>query len=710
MLMSSYDQLLVIVSFIVAFLASYTALDMAGRVATSTGKVALVWLFGGGFAMGVGIWSMHFIGMLAMSLPMVMSYSASLTVLSMVIAVAASIFALWIVCYGELPWYRLCGGAIVMGSGVVAMHYTGMAALMVNPGIVWDWRWIWLSVAIALGASGAALWLAFHLRRGTGRLALMRSGAALIMGIAIAGMHYTGMAAASFPASSHATHLGVNSSWLAILVVVVTLAILGITLLVSMLDARLQARTSVLASSLAEANRELAQLALHDNLTRLPNRILLEDRLDQAINKASRENSKFALMFMDLDGFKAVNDAFGHHIGDSLLIAVTERMKEIVQGHHTLARLGGDEFVLLIEIEDPNDAATVADALVKAVERPFDISRYELVVSLSIGIAVFPGDGIDERELMFNADAAMYHTKNNGRNGHSFFQPSMNTIAQNQLQLINDLWLAKDNNELRLFYQPKFCAPRGPIIGFEALLRWQHPRRGLLAPDVFLPLAEKTGLIVTMGNWVIDEACRQLREWHLQGNTDWSVAVNLSALQFEQAGLVETVVNALETHRIPPELLTLEVTETTAMRNPDESVRILTELTELGVKASIDDFGTGYSSLLYLKRLPASELKIDRAFVNELQAQTEDATIVTAIVALAQTLNLKVVAEGVETAEQQQFLTGLGCNTLQGYLLGRPVPPDQVPDLKHFVESEGVEAPVANAPKLTVVAPLSDAV
>lgn len=710
MLMSSYDQLLVIVSFIVAFLASYTALDMAGRVATSTGKVALVWLFGGGFAMGVGIWSMHFIGMLAMSLPMVMSYSASLTVLSMVIAVAASIFALWIVCYGELPWYRLCGGAIVMGSGVVAMHYTGMAALMVNPGIVWDWRWIWLSVAIALGASGAALWLAFHLRRGTGRLVLMRSGAALIMGIAIAGMHYTGMAAASFPASSHATHLGVNSSWLAILVVVVTLAILGITLLVSMLDARLQARTSVLASSLAEANRELAQLALHDNLTRLPNRILLEDRLDQAINKATRENSKFALMFMDLDGFKAVNDAFGHHIGDSLLIAVTERMKEIVQGHHTLARLGGDEFVLLIEIEDPNDAATVADALVKAVERPFDISRYELVVSLSIGIAVFPGDGIDERELMFNADAAMYHTKNNGRNGHSFFQPSMNTIAQNQLQLINDLWLAKDNNELRLFYQPKFCAPRGPIIGFEALLRWQHPRRGLLAPDVFLPLAEKTGLIVTMGNWVIDEACRQLREWHLQGNTDWSVAVNLSALQFEQAGLVETVVNALKTHRIPPELLTLEVTETTAMRDPDESVRILTELTELGVKASIDDFGTGYSSLLYLKRLPASELKIDRAFVNELQAQTEDATIVTAIVALAQTLNLKVVAEGVETAEQQQFLTGLGCNTLQGYLLGRPVPPDQVPDLKHFVESEGVEAPVANAPKLTVVAPLSDAV
>lgn len=698
MLMSSYNQLLVIISFIVAFLASYTALDMAGRVATASGKAARLWLFGGGFAMGIGIWSMHFIGMLAMNLPMVMSYDATLTAVSMVIAVAASIFALWTVCYGELPWYRLSVGAVIMGSGVVAMHYTGMAALMVQPGIVWHWGWVALSVLIALVASGAALWLAFHLRQGTGRLTLMRGGASLIMGIAIAGMHYTGMAAASFPMDSHATHMGVNSNWLAVLVVVVTLSILGITLLISMLDARLQARTSLLATSLAEANRELAQLALHDNLTRLPNRILLEDRLDQAINKATRENSKFALMFMDLDGFKGVNDAFGHHIGDSLLIAVTERMKSLLLGHHTLARLGGDEFVLLMEIEEPNDAAVVAGALVKSIEQPFDISRYELQVSLSIGVAVFPGDGADERELMFNADAAMYYTKNKGRNGFSFFQPSMNIIAQNQRQLINDLWMAQDNDELRLFYQPKFRAPDGPVVGFEALLRWQHPQRGLLTPDIFLPLAEKTGLIISIGNWVINEACRQLRVWHLQGNTRWSVAVNLSALQFEQPGLVETVIKALSTHQIPAELLTLEVTETTAMRDPDESIRILTQLTELGVKASIDDFGTGYSSLLYLKRLPASELKIDRAFVKELQEQTEDATIVSAIVALAQTLNLKVVAEGVETPEQQQFLTSLGCNTLQGYLLGRPLAADKVPELADFFTGDKPDEVAENTP------------
>ena len=688
MLVTSYDAMMVIISVIVAMLASFTALDMAGRVATSSGKAALVWLIGGGFAMGVGIWAMHFIGMLSMTLPMVMSYDASLTAISMLIAIVASIFALWLVCYGELPVLRLCGGALVLGSGVVAMHYTGMAALMFAPGIIWDWRWIALSVVIALVASGAALWLAFHLRTGNGRLTLMRIGASVLMGCAIAGMHYTGMAAASFPSHSHATHMGVNGNWLALLVTVVTIAILGITLLVSMLDARLQARTSLLARSLAEANRELAQLALHDNLTRLPNRILLEDRLEQAISKASREDSQFALMFMDLDGFKAVNDAFGHHVGDNLLIAVSERMAQEVKGHFTLARMGGDEFVLLTEIEHPNDAATIADGLVKAIDRPFEVSRYELVVSLSIGIAVFPGDGADERELMFNADAAMYHTKNNGRNGYNFFQPSMNIQVQSQLQLNNDLWQALEHNELCLFYQPKYCAPCGPILGFEALLRWQHPVRGLLSPDVFLPIAEKTGMIVNIGSWVINEACRQLRQWHDDGHPSWTVAVNLSAVQFEQNNLVETVTAALNRHGIPPDQLTLEVTETTAMRDPDESVRILTELTTLGVKASIDDFGTGYSSLLYLKRLPASELKIDRAFVNELESKPEDATILSAIVALAQSLNLKVVAEGVETAEQQAFLTSLGCNTLQGYLLGKPLPPDRINELPDYIGEE----------------------
>ncbi|MDR9889735.1 EAL domain-containing protein [Pseudenterobacter timonensis] len=678
MLVSQYNQILVVTSFVVAILAAYTALNMATRVAKSEGLAARLWLAGGGIAMGIGVWAMHFIGMLAMDLSMSMSYHTGLTLFSMLVAIVSSLFALWLVSREQLRLRRLLPGAFVMGTGIIAMHYTGMAALEVSAGIVWDKTWVAISVAIALLASLIALWLTFRLRHEAAQDALLRLGAALTMGIAIAGMHYAGMKAAQFPATMIMHHHGIDGGWLAILVSVVALSILGITLLVSMLDARLQARTSLLASSLAEANRELAQLALHDTLTRLPNRILLEDRLDQAISKADREGSHFALMFMDLDGFKAVNDAYGHDVGDKLLIAVTERLHPPLKGQFTLARIGGDEFVLLAETDGPDDAASLASALVRAIDTPFAIDPYELVVTVSIGIALYPHDGKTDRELMFNADAAMYHTKHVGRNGYHFFQPSMNTLAQAHLQLMNDLWLALDRHEFRLVYQPKFHAPAGPILGFEALLRWEHPQQGLLSPDLFLPLAEKTGLIVPLGNWVINEACRQLREWHLQGHTEWSMAVNLSTLQFEQPALVGTVLDCLARHQLPPESLILEVTETTAMSNPDESVRVLTELTNAGVKASIDDFGTGYSSLLYLKRLPACELKIDRAFVKELSGESEDATIVSAIVALAKTLNLKVVAEGVETTAQQAFLTQLGCNTLQGYLLGKPVTPQAV--------------------------------
>lgn len=678
MQVNHYDPLLVAISFIIAILAAWTALDMASRVSKSEGRAARLWLSGGGFALGIGIWAMHFIGMLAMEQAMQTRYDALLTSLSLLIAIASSLFALWLVSVDQLRLRRLLPGALVMGTGIVAMHYTGMAAMAVDPPIIWDYRWVALSVAIALLASFAALWLSFRLRHDASQVALMRFGAAVLMGIAIAGMHYTGMVAAHLPQQQGGHLHGVNGQWLAILVSVVTLFILGITLLISMLDARLQARTSLLASSLAEANKELAQLALQDTLTRLPNRVLFEDRLDQAINKAHREGSAFALMFMDLDGFKAVNDAFGHDTGDQLLIAVTERLQQPLSGQYTLARIGGDEFVLLAEISVPGDAATLASALVHAIDSPFSLEPYELNVTLSVGIALYPVDGQNERELMFNADAAMYHTKHSGRNGYHFFQPSMNTLAQQQLQLMNDLWLAVERNELCLHYQPKFQAPAGPVMGFEALLRWQHPKKGLLSPDLFLPLAEKTGIIIPMGNWVINEACRQLSIWRAEGFSDWTIAVNLSALQFEQAGLIDTVMGALRRYHIPPEMLILEVTETTAMHNPEQSVAVLTRLSELGVKASIDDFGTGYSSLLYLKRLPACELKIDRAFVRELSGEGEDATIVSAIVALARTLNLKVVAEGVETPAQQTFLTQLGCNTLQGYLLGKPMSAEHV--------------------------------
>ncbi|CAJ0727861.1 MULTISPECIES: putative bifunctional diguanylate cyclase/phosphodiesterase [Ralstonia] len=677
MLASSYNPLLVLLSLFVAILASYTALDMAGRVVTAQGqgRAALWWLIGGASAMGLGIWSMHFVGMLALNLPIPVGYDVDITLTSLAIGIGASIFALWLVSRRELPWPRLAGGAVLMGAGVAGMHYTGMVALRMNPGIQYDPARFVLSIVIAVLASGVALWMAFRLRQQSRRVRALRAGSAVVMGVAIVGMHYVGMAAAAFPYGSvcGAAHTGASAEWLALVIIIVTLAVLAIALIISVLDLRMEARTALLANSLAAANKELAYLALHDNLTKLSNRVLLEDRLTQAIRTADREKRRFAVMFMDLDGFKAVNDVYGHHVGDLLLIDVAQRIGARVRQQDTVARVGGDEFVVLAYVDDPEDAGTLADALLEVVREPFMAGGHELRVSTSIGIAVYPGDGGNQHDLLTNADAAMYHAKGLGRNAYSFFEPSMNADVHQQLQLVQDLRRAVERHELVLHYQPKFNAPNGPIMGVEALVRWQHPQRGLVPADEFIPLAEKTGLIVPLGAWVLDEACRQMAQWQREGHSGWSVAVNLSALQFGHAALIDTVRETLARHALDPRSLMLEITESTAMRDVDASLQILQQLDAMGVRISIDDFGTGYSSLLYLKRLPASELKIDRGFVRDLAHDTEDAAIVSAIVALGQTLNLRIVAEGVETAEQQAFLTRLGCHSLQGYLLGRPM-------------------------------------
>jgi len=679
MLTASYDSALVVVSLLVAILASYTALDMAERINSTQEFGGRSWLVGGAVAMGIGIWSMHFIGMLAFRLPIVLGYDIWITLLSLLVAIIVSGFALWTVSRPELPLRRLIKSALLMGGGIALMHYIGMAAMLMNPAIQYDPLIFLASIMIAVVAAGAALWIAFHLRRNTPHVRLARASAAVVMGIAIVGMHYTGMEAARFPLGSicAAAREGVSPGWLAIVIVIATLSVLTIALLTSILDARLESRTAKLAVSLAEANEELTQQVLHDHLTKLPNRTLLEDRLNQAIHQASREHGHFALMFIDLDGFKAINDSLGHHIGDLLLIDVANRIRSIMRAHDTVARLGGDEFVLLVDLKERDDAVTIADKLVTIINEPFHIQRHDLSVSASVGIAIYPEDGSTRHDLVINADAAMYHTKRSGRNGYHFFEASMNANAHNQLQLLQDLRQALERKEFVLYYQPKFNPPNGPVLGAEALLRWQHPTRGMVGPDEFIGLAEKSGLIVPIGAWVLNEACRQMREWRDLGHLDWKVAVNLSALQFAHHDLIELVQSTLARYDLPARCLTLEVTESTAMHDAEASMLTLQKIADLGVDISIDDFGTGYSSLLYLKRLPANELKIDRGFVRDLGIGTDDAAIVSSIVALGRTLNLRIVAEGVETAMQQDFLTELGCDALQGYLMGRPMPADQ---------------------------------
>jgi diguanylate cyclase (GGDEF)-like protein len=679
MLIGSYSPTLVIISLCVAILASYTALDLSGRIATAKGRAVHLWTAGGAIAMGVGVWSMHFIGMLAFNLPVDLGYDITITLLSLLIGVLSSGFALWLVSQPQLPAWQLAFGALVMGAGISAMHYTGMAAMRMQPGIDYDPALFGASLMIAVGASGAALWIAFRLRQHAPYVRLIRGGAAVIMGIAIVGMHYTGMAAARFADGSFcgAAVNGLNGKGLDNLVLITTLAVLSIALLTSILDARLEARTASLAQSLTEANRELTQLALHDTLTGLPNRTLLADRIDQAMSRVQEEGGCFALMFIDLDGFKPVNDAFGHHMGDLLLREVALRLREDLRSQDTLARIGGDEFVLLVQLTEQIDALNLASRQVGLIARPFRVAEHDLQISASIGIALFPGSGQNASELLMNADAAMYHAKNAGKNGYSFFDASMNSNARKQLQLLQDLRNAVEHQQFSLYYQPKFDAANGRPVGAEALLRWEHPTQGMLLPDKFIELAEKTGLIIPIGEWVLNEACRQMREWYVMGYTGWRIAVNLSAIQFCHAGLVQSVARALATHHLPANSLTLEITETTAMSDADASMTVLQELSEMGVDLSIDDFGTGYSSLMYLKRLPANELKIDRGFVRDLEHDSDDAAIVSAIVALGQALGLRIVAEGVETGSQQDFLTQLGCDSLQGYLLGHPLPAER---------------------------------
>ena len=679
MLIGSYSPTLVLISLCVAILASYTALDLNGRIATAKGRAVQLWTAGGALAMGVGIWSMHFIGMLAFSLPIELGYDLTITLLSLLIGIVSSGFALWLVNQPSLPAWQLGCGALVMGAGISAMHYTGMAAMRMQPGIEYHWGYLIASIVIAIGASAAALWIAFHLRHQTPHVRLVRGGAAILMGVAIVGMHYTGMAAANFPEGSYcgAALSGLRGNGLDYLVLVVSLSVLAIALLTSVLDARLETRTAHLANSLTLANQELTKLALHDTLTGLPNRVLLADRIDQAMRKVAENGGCFALMFIDLDGFKPVNDAFGHHMGDQLLREVALRLRTYLNSQDTLARIGGDEFVLLVQLPEPNDAPSVAANQVNLISRPFRVAEQDLQISASIGIAMYPGNGADQHELLMNADAAMYHAKSAGKNGYSFFDASMNTNARKQLQLLQELRVAQELGQLRLHYQPKFDAGNGQPVGAEALLRWEHPLLGLLLPDKFIVLAEKTGLIIPIGEWVLDEACRQMSLWAKQGYGHWRIAVNLSALQFCHAGLVASVANALARHQLPANSLTLEITETTAMSDADASMTVLQKLSEMGVDLSIDDFGTGYSSLMYLKRLPANELKIDRGFVRDLEQDSDDAAIVSAIVALGQALGLRIVAEGVETDLQQSFLTQLGCDSLQGYLLGQPLPAER---------------------------------
>ncbi|MEM9621748.1 MAG: EAL domain-containing protein, partial [Pseudomonadota bacterium] len=435
-------------------------------------------------------------------------------------------------------------------------------------------------------------------------------------------------------------------------------------------------------SDIKQGQQRMEQMAFYDTLTNLANRRLFQDRLHQAIEHSIRTNRASALLFLDLDNFKRVNDTLGHQVGDHLLREVASRLQQCVRKEDTVARTGGDEFtILLTEIGTPSDAALVAQKILNHLREPFTISNHPLIVTTSIGITVVPGDGLDPNLLLRNADLAMYKAKEHGRNNYQFYSQDFNTNAVKHLRTEYELRQALDNDEFELYYQPKISIRTGKIVGVESLIRWNHPERGVLMPDEFITIAEDTGSIIDIGSWIIETACRAGRHLSDHHGRPIQVAINISPRQFRDPNLITTVRRSLRETQLDPQHVEIEITETMLMQDVEAAQTTVNRLAELGVHLAIDDFGTGYSSLNYLKRFPINTVKVDRSFVMDIPANPDDMAITRAVIAMAHQLKMEVVAEGVETIEQFSFLSEHHCEYAQGWLFSKAIPLQQVLDL-----------------------------
>jgi len=685
----TYQPLLVILSIVVAILASYTVLELADHYSSfAAPRLRSRWLIGGALVLGAGIWAMHFIGMLAFSLPIELGYDIKLTTLSLAIAVLGAYLALRVVMLDVLTLPKLLSGGLLMGAGVATMHYTGMAALKMDPDMSYQ-PWLFgLSVLVAVVASTAALGLThrFTFRAGypahgylhhAPRVSLVkRASAACVMAGGIVGMHYTAMAAAHFEFGSICrAATGVSVSWLAFAVSGITFSVLLATVLASLLTRFIRQQKEEFAHSLDGLNDKLVRLATLDPLTELPNRTTLAACLEAAIERSRSNQQMFALLFMDLDGFKTINDSLGHSVGDSLLQAYARRLLSLVPAYNMVARIGGDEFVIVLEhLSSVDEVLSLADALLHKMQDPLLIDETPMHVTPSIGVALYPRDGTSVDELLKNADAAMYTAKESGRNTYRVFESYMNESARRAMEIQRGLYAAIDNHELRLHFQPKFSGVGQHLVGAEALIRWEHPEMGLVSPAHFIPVAERSGQIIAIGYWVISEVCRNMKVWEAGGLSPIKVAINLSPQQLRHSDLARNINQAVTAAGISPSQIMFEITETVAMENAEKTSEIIRDFHAFGFEIAIDDFGTGYSSLAYLQNFRVKQLKIDRFFTNGLDISGDEGySIVSAIIALAHSLKMDVVAEGVETDTQLSKLNELRCDQVQGFFLSRPL-------------------------------------
>jgi diguanylate cyclase (GGDEF)-like protein len=654
-------------SLLVAVLAAYAALDMARRVQIVRPEFGWRWLCGAAIALGTGITSTHVILVSGQPLGFALGYDAWGIVGAWLLATGVSLLGLGWAGGRVVMTRRVLTGGAAFGLGVVEFQALAMLTLGLRPGIAWHRPALAAASVLSVAITLPALWVFFapRLRNGP-RAAAWQALAAVGLGVSLLASDTLVIFASGLDRQTgSAFAIRLPAGILTGLASLGAVSLLTMMLVSSLLEAEMR-------RSLRRAKGELQKQSFTDPLTDLPNRLMFEGALAQAVRVADASGGRLALLSIDLDRFKPVNQTIGHANGDLLLRALAARLVAHVRPQDVVARLGGDEFLLLLAgSPSPDDVSRFAAGLREAIGQPYAINGREASVTCSIGVVMYPEHG-PMSNLIAHAEIALRAAKATGGDTACAFEPRMLSGDREHTELLRDLRRALQNQELELYYQPKVHAPSGQVTGAEALMRWHHPQRGMISPTVFIPIAERFGLIGAMGDWVIDESLRQTREWGDAG-LHMRVSLNISVHQLRRPDLADHLAQALARNRIAPGRVTCEITESVAMDDPEGTMEVFKRLSAVGVNLSIDDFGTGYSSLSYLRKLPARELKIDRSFVLDLESSADARAVVDGVIKLAHALGLKVVAEGVETEGQRQVLRSFQCDELQGFLFARPM-------------------------------------
>lgn len=665
------------------------------RVRANDRDAGMAWVLGGALVVGTGMWAASFLSLVAMQLPIKVGYVRDVVLASWLPAIVIAASAIWMQTHAGLRLRTRVLGAVLVAVGLQVLVFVNASSILLQPALVWDPMASAAALLLLLLGCGLGA-LLIHSRDEGGAGQLQHLGVSVLLGSIIWAGLTLQVSAAGVPLAAICLSEGqLSGESLEFVLTATVLLLLVMTHLSARQDARSQARNRSLSASLQAAQAALEEASLRDAITGLPNRAGFEQQVHQIIDTVRDQALNMAVLRLNVDGYHAFTGTYGHGVGDGLIQALSLRLQCHIREGDVLARSDTDEFlVACLGMSDEHVVAGMAQRLQDSMHEPCLLQDQEIVISCSIGVARYP-DSATTEQLMSHSNDAMLIARRAGGGVYCFFERGMDRVGAAQVEMQRDLRHAVARKELVLHFQPKLRATTGELAGVEALLRWQHPTRGMVSPAEFIPVAERFGLIGELGQWVIEEACRHLRLWHDLG-LDIPVAVNLSVHQLRQPDLEQRVREALRRHRVPSRMLIMEITESVAMEDIEASLRVFDMLDQIGVRLSIDDFGTGYSSLSYLRRLPARQLKIDRSFVRDLDSSLDAQAIVEAVVRLAHALDLKVVAEGVETQDQADILAQLHCDELQGFLFARPM---SDPVLMKWLGQRGTPVPLAsNAP------------